>query len=61
MILAIFTLLSGFSANAGTGHGTGKAPKFKFSNPTLVSGIAGQIGAKYFLKMFITIKTLSLL
>ena len=25
-----------------------KAPKFKFSNPTLVSGTAGQIGAKYF-------------
>ena len=46
MILAIFTLLSGFSANAGSG--SGKAPKFKFSNPTLVSGTAGQIGAKYF-------------
>ena len=48
MILAIFTLLSGFSANAGSG--SGKAPKFKFSNPTLVSGTAGQIGAKYLFK-----------
>ena len=44
MILAIFTLLSSFSANAGTGKP--KAPTFKFSNPVLVSGIAGQIGAK---------------
>jgi len=50
IILAIFTLLSGFSANAGTGKGTAKAPTFKFSNPILVSGIAGQIGAKYFFK-----------
>ena len=48
MILAIFTLLPGFSANAGSG--SGKAPKFKFSNPTLVSGIGGQIGAKYLFK-----------
>ncbi|MEP6583637.1 MAG: T9SS type A sorting domain-containing protein [Ginsengibacter sp.] len=45
-ILAIFTLLSGFSANAGKP----KPPKFKFSNPTLVSGTDGQIGAKYFFK-----------
>ena len=50
MILAIFTLLSGFSANAGNGHGNGNPPKFKFSNPTLVSGTDGQIGAKYFFK-----------
>ena len=48
MTLAIFTLLSSFSANAGTGKP--KAPTFKFSNPILVSGIAGQIGAKYFFK-----------
>ncbi|HEY5407689.1 MAG TPA: T9SS type A sorting domain-containing protein [Ginsengibacter sp.] len=47
-ILAIFTLLSSFSANAGNGRG--QAPKFKFSNPTLVSGVDGQIGAKYFFK-----------
>ena len=46
MILATFTLLSGFSANAGNGN----PPKFKFSNPTLVSGTDGQIGAKYFFK-----------
>jgi Secretion system C-terminal sorting domain len=45
-ILAIFTLLSGFSANAGKIP----APKFKFSNPKLVSGINGQIGARYFFK-----------
>ena len=50
MILAIFTLLSSFSADAGTGHGTVKAPTFKFSNPILVAGIAGKIGAKYFFK-----------
>jgi hypothetical protein len=49
-ILAIFTLLSGFSANAGKGPGQTQAPKFKFSNPTLVSGIDGQIGAKYLFK-----------
>ena len=48
MTLAIFTLLSSFSANAGTGKP--KAPTFKFNNPILVSGIAGQIGAKYFFK-----------
>ena len=46
MLLAIFTLLPGFSANAGNPT----APKFKFSNPVLVSGTAGQIGAKYFFK-----------
>src|SRR5664279_2408713 len=50
MILATFTLLSSFSANAGNGHGNGNPPKFKFSNPTLVSGTDGQIGAKYFFK-----------
>lgn len=48
LILAIFTLLLSFSANAGGGKG--QAPKFKFSNPVLVSGTAGQIGAKYFFK-----------
>jgi Secretion system C-terminal sorting domain len=48
LILTIFTLLSSFSANAGGGRG--KAPKFKFSNPVLVSGIDGQIGARYFFK-----------
>ena len=45
-ILAISTLLLSFSANAGGGKPT--APKFKFSNPKLVSGTDGQIGAKYF-------------
>lgn len=45
LILTIFTLLLSFSANAGGGKG--KAPKFKFSNPVLVSGTNGQIGAKY--------------
>ncbi len=48
LILTIFTLLSGFSANAGGGRA--KAPKFKFSNPVLVSGTNGQIGARYFFK-----------
>src|SRR6185312_6282187 len=48
LILTIFTLLSSFSANAGGGRG--QAPKFKFSNPVLVSGVDGQIGAKYFFK-----------
>ena len=47
-ILAISTLLLSFSANAGGGKPT--APKFKFSNPKLVSGTDGQIGAKYFFK-----------
>ncbi len=50
MILAIFTLVPTFSANAGNGHGNGNPPKFKFSNPTLVSGTDGQIGAKYLFK-----------
>ncbi len=50
LILTIFTLLSAFSANAGTGKGSAKAPQFKFSNPILISGIAGQIGAKYLFK-----------
>ena len=50
LMLAIFTLLSAFSANAGKGPGHGKVPKFKFSNPTLVSGTDGQIGAKYLFK-----------
>jgi len=45
VILAILTLLSSFSANAGGGNRN--APKFKFSNPILVSGTNGQIGAKY--------------
>ena len=48
IILAIFTLSSDLSAIAG--NGTPKAPKFKFSNPTLVSGTDGQIGAKYLFK-----------
>jgi hypothetical protein len=47
VLLTIFSLLSIFSANAGKGPGHVKAPKFKFSNPKLVSGIDGQIGAKY--------------
>src|SRR6185437_2556874 len=45
VILAILTLLSSFSANAGGGNRN--APKFKFSNPIFLSGINGQIGAKY--------------
>jgi hypothetical protein len=50
-MLAIFTFLSVFSANAGGGHtGTVTAPKFKFRNPTLISGTDGQIGAKYLFK-----------
>jgi hypothetical protein len=49
-ILTIFTLLSGLTANAGGGHAAAKAPKFKFANPTLVSGTNGQIGAKYLFK-----------
>ena len=48
LIFAIFTLLSAFSSLAGTGKP--KAPKFKFSNPVLVSGTNGQIGARYFFK-----------
>jgi hypothetical protein len=48
LILTIFILLLNFSANAGGGRG--KAPKFKFSNPVLVSGADGQIGAKYLFK-----------
>lgn len=50
MMLAIFTLVLSFSANAGNGHGKGNPPKFKFSNPKLVSGTDGQIGAKYLFK-----------
>jgi hypothetical protein len=50
VILTIFTILPGLFANAGSGHGTAKAPTFKFSNPVLVSGIAGNIGARYFFK-----------
>jgi hypothetical protein len=50
MILTIFTLLPGFSATAGGGHGNRNPPKFKFSKPTLVAGIDGQIGAKYLFK-----------
>ncbi|MDQ6723665.1 MAG: T9SS type A sorting domain-containing protein [Thermoproteota archaeon] len=50
MILAIFTLLSSFNVNAGNGNGKKKVPKFDFSNPKLVSGTDGQIGAKYFFK-----------
>lgn len=49
-MLAIFTLVLSFSANAGNGHGKGNPPKFKFSNPKLVSGTDGQIGAKYLFK-----------
>ncbi len=48
LILAISTLFSAFSANAGGGKP--KAPKFNFSNPQLVAGTDGQIGAKYLFK-----------
>ena len=50
-MLTLLILLSDLSATADNGNHRGNnkdAPKFKFSNPVLVSGTAGQIGAKYF-------------
>lgn len=49
-LLAIFilTFISGIQAGASNGGGTRiPAPKFKFVNPVLVSGVHGQVGAKY--------------
>src|SRR5664279_5678448 len=51
LMLTLLILLSDLSATADNGNHRGNnkdAPKFKFSNPVLVSGTAGQIGAKYF-------------